>query len=52
MASVEYANKTTPVNTMVFIVWDEVPWYDSYYYLRSYVESYVEQHLIPSKQCF
>ena len=46
----EYANVTTPVNNMVFIVHDEVPWYDSYYDLSSYVESYIEQRLIPSKR--
>ena len=39
-----------PLNTMLFIVWYDVPCYDSYYDLGSYVESYVEQHPIPSKR--
>ena len=30
------------ISTMVLIVRDNIPWYDSYYDLRSYVESYVE----------
>ena len=47
--SVEYASATIPVNTMVFIVQDGVPMSDSYYDLRSYVESYIEKSSIPSK---
>ena len=31
-----------PISTMVLIVPDKTLWYDSYYYLRFYVESYVE----------
>ena len=46
----EYANETIPVNTMEFIVRDDVPWKDSYYDLHLYVESYVEQRSIPSNQ--
>ena len=30
------------ISTMVLIVQDKILWYDSYYGLRSYVESYVE----------
>ena len=28
--SLEYANATNPVTTDVFIVWDELPWQNSY----------------------
>ena len=38
------------VSNMVLIVRDKILWWDSYYYLHSYVESYVGQRLIPSKQ--
>ena len=48
--SVEYENATIPVNTMVFIVRDEVLWYNSYNNLRFYIDSYVEQCSIPSKR--
>ena len=50
LTSVEYKNTTIPVNTIIFIVRDEVTCQYSYYDLRSYVESYAEQRLITSNR--
>ena len=41
---------TTVVSTMVIIVKDKVIWQYSYYDLFLCVESYIEQHSIPSKR--
>ena len=38
------------ISTTVLFVRDNIPWYDSYYDLRLYVESYVEKCSIPSKR--
>ena len=38
------------ISTTVLIVQDKILWYDSYYDLRSYMESYVEYRSIPSKR--